>query len=94
MKGKRTAQALIDEIDLLRTDHSPSEIIEQMVGRMSRRTVYRIIAKLKAEDEKRKLRIGNQGSDTRVQIFPPTFGALGRFDGRKLSFFFIYYVEK
>jgi hypothetical protein len=80
MKGKRTAQALIDEIDLLRTDHSPSEIIEQMVGRMSRRTVYRIIAKLKAEDEKRKLKEEEQ---FRESMYQQTTSRLKNWQSRK-----------
>ncbi len=54
MKGKRTDRKLIDEIDILRTDHSPSQIIKKMTGRMSKRTVYRLLSKLKAEDEERK----------------------------------------
>ena len=54
MKGKRTDSKLIEEIDILRTGHSPSEIIKKMDRRMSRRTVYRILSKLKAEEEERK----------------------------------------
>jgi len=53
MKGKRTDSKLIEEIDILRTDHSPSQIIKKMAGRMSKRTVYRILSKLKAAEKER-----------------------------------------
>ena len=51
MRGKRTDSKLIDVIAILRATHSPSEIIEKMASRMSKRTVYRILAKLRARDE-------------------------------------------
>jgi DNA polymerase III gamma/tau subunit len=60
MKGRRTDLKLIDEIDILRTNHSPSQIIKKMVGRVSKRSVYRILSKLKAEDEKQKMEEAEQ----------------------------------
>jgi len=51
---------VIAEIDELLKLHRPAEIVAIMAGRLPRRTVYRIIGKLKAEDEKRKLEEAEQ----------------------------------
>jgi hypothetical protein len=54
-KGKKIPQELIDQIDLLRISCSPPKIIEIMKGRVSPRSVYRILQRLKlADDEKRR----------------------------------------
>jgi hypothetical protein len=55
MRGKKTDRELIAEIAELLKLHRPADIVMFMAGRLPRRTVYRIIANLKAEDEKRKL---------------------------------------
>jgi hypothetical protein len=53
-KGKKITQELIDEIDRLRMSCSPPKIIEVMRGRVSARSVYRTLEKLKLADEKRR----------------------------------------
>lgn len=40
----------LEEIRRLRERHEPSEIVALMAGRMSRRTVYRILGRLRKED--------------------------------------------
>jgi hypothetical protein len=60
MRGKKTDRELIAEIAELLKLHRPADIVMFMAGRLPRRTVYRIIAKLKAEDEKRKLEEAEQ----------------------------------
>ena len=55
MRGKKTDRKVIDEIAELLTLHRPADIVTIMAGRLPRRTLYRIIGKLKEEDEKRKL---------------------------------------
>ena len=54
-KGKRISRALIDEIDKLRMSYRPPQIIEVMQGRVSPRSVYRILERLKKDDELRKI---------------------------------------
>jgi hypothetical protein len=53
-KGKKIPQELIDEIDRLRMSCSPPKIIEVMKGRVSPRSVYRILQRLKLADEERR----------------------------------------
>jgi hypothetical protein len=53
-KGKKIPQELIDEIDRLRMSCSPPKIIEVMKGRVSARSVYRILQRLKFADEERR----------------------------------------
>lgn len=53
-KGKRIPQELIDEIDRLRLSYPPPKIIEIMKGRVSPRSVYRILRRLKLADEERR----------------------------------------
>ncbi len=55
MRGKKTDGKLITEIAELLKLHRPADIVTIMAGILPRRTLYRIIAKLKAEDEKRKI---------------------------------------
>jgi hypothetical protein len=52
-KGKRISKELIDEIDRLRMSCSPPQIIEIMQGRVSPRSVYRILRRLRLADEER-----------------------------------------
>ena len=52
-KGKRISRELIGEIDMLRMSCSPPRIIEIMKGRVSARSVYRILQRLKLADEER-----------------------------------------
>ena len=59
MRGKKTDGKLIAEIAELLKLHRPAEIVTIMAG-LPRRTLYRIIAKLKAEDEKRKFEEAEQ----------------------------------
>jgi hypothetical protein len=55
MRGKKTDRKVIAEIAELLKLHRPADVVAVMAGRLPRRTVYRLIAELKAEDEKRKL---------------------------------------
>ena len=51
MKGKRTDPKLVEEIHKLRRVHRPEEIVKMMDGRVNRRTAYRILERLRREDE-------------------------------------------
>ena len=53
-KGQKIPQELIDEIDQLRMSCSPPKIIQNMKGRVSPRSVYRILQRLKVADEERR----------------------------------------
>ena len=53
MQGKRTDPQLVDEIRQLRRAHRPAEIVRIMDGRLHRRTVYRVLERLRREDEER-----------------------------------------
>ncbi len=53
-KGKRISKELIDEIDRLRVSYRPPQIIEIMKGRVSPRSVYRILQRLRLADEERR----------------------------------------
>ena len=55
MRGKKTDGELIAEIAELLKLHRPADVVAMTAGSLPRRTVYRIIAKLRAEDERRKL---------------------------------------
>ena len=56
MRGRKTDKILISEIaELLKQRHRPAEIVRIMAERLPRRTVYRIIANLKMEAERRRL---------------------------------------
>jgi len=59
-KGKRISRELIDEIDRLRMSCSPPRIIKIMKGRVSARSVYRILRRLKEEDEIRNRELAEQ----------------------------------
>ena len=54
MKGKRTDPQLVEVIRQLRRMHRPAEIVKMMEGRLHRRTVYRILKRLRREDEERR----------------------------------------
>jgi hypothetical protein len=54
MQGKRTDPQSVDEIRQLRRVHRPAEIVRMMDGRLNRRTVYRILERLRCEDEERR----------------------------------------
>jgi hypothetical protein len=51
MKGKKTDPQLVEVIRQLRRMHRPAEIVKIMDGRLHRRTVYRILERLRREDE-------------------------------------------
>ena len=53
MKGKKTDPQLVHEIRKLRLAHRPAEIVRIMEGRLHRRTIYRILERLRREDEER-----------------------------------------
>jgi hypothetical protein len=53
MKGEKTSPHLVDEIRQLRRLHRPAEIVRLMAGRLHQRTVYRILERLRREDEER-----------------------------------------
>jgi hypothetical protein len=54
MRGKKTDPRLVDEIRELRRVNRPAEIVRMMDGRLHRRTVYRILARLRREEEERR----------------------------------------
>jgi hypothetical protein len=54
MRGKRTDPRLVDEIRRLRLAHRPAEIVRMLDGRLNRRTVYRVLERLRREDEEQR----------------------------------------
>jgi hypothetical protein len=54
LKGQKTDPRLVEEIRKLRRVHRPAEIVKIMDGRVNRRTVYRILERLRREDEERR----------------------------------------
>ena len=80
MRGKKTDRELIAEIAELLKLHRPADVVTIMAGRLPRRTVYRIIAKLKAEDEKRKLKEEEQ---FRESMYQQTTSRLENWQSRK-----------
>jgi hypothetical protein len=60
MQGKRTDPQLVDEIRELRQAHRPAEIVRMMDGRLHRRTVYRILERLRLEDEIRRRELAKE----------------------------------
>ena len=54
MRGKRTDIQLVEVIRQLRRMHRPAEIVKIMEGQLHRRTVYRILKRLRREDEERR----------------------------------------
>ncbi len=68
MRGKRTDGELIAEIAELLKLHRPADIVTIMAGRrLPRRTAYRIIGKLRAEDEKLRLEEAEQFRESMLQ---------------------------
>jgi len=60
MQGKKSDPQLVDEIRSLRPAHRPAEIVRIMDGRLNRRTVYRILERLRREDEIRRRELAEQ----------------------------------
>jgi hypothetical protein len=60
LRGKKTDRKLIAEVAELLKLHRPADVVAMMGGRLPRRTVYRLIAELKTEDERRKLEEAEQ----------------------------------
>ena len=55
MRGKKTPEHLIDEVRQLRKSYPAAEVVKRMANRgLPRRTTYRLLAKLKREDEERR----------------------------------------
>jgi hypothetical protein len=80
MRGKKTDRKVIAEIAELLKLHRPAHIVTIMAGRLPRRTVYRLIAELKAEDEKRKLKEEEQ---FRESMYQQTTSRLENWQSRK-----------
>jgi hypothetical protein len=83
MRGKKTDGKVIAEIAELLKLHRPADIVTIMAGRWMTKGNWRRrnSSGSRCNSGLRViLSIWNQGSDTRVQICPPTFGASGRFD--------------
>jgi hypothetical protein len=53
MRGRKTPEHLIDEIRRLRKAYPAAEVVRIMTGKLPRRTVYRILERLRREDEER-----------------------------------------
>ena len=60
MKGKKTDPRLVEVIRQLRRMHRPAEIVKMMEGRLHRRTVYRILERLRRKDEERNRELAEQ----------------------------------
>ena len=60
MKGKKTDPQLVEVIRQLRRMHRPAEIVKMMEGRLHRRTVYRILERLRRKDEERNRELAEQ----------------------------------
>ena len=60
MKGKKIDPQLVEVIRQLRRMHRPAEIVKMMEGRLHRRTVYRILERLRREDEERNRELAEQ----------------------------------
>jgi hypothetical protein len=52
MRGQKTDPRIVDQINLLRKMHRANEIVRVMEGQVSRRTVYRILWRLRERDAK------------------------------------------
>jgi len=59
-RGKRIPKELIDEIDQLRMSCSVPKIIKVMKGRVSARSVYRILQRLKLADEEKRRKLADR----------------------------------
>ena len=53
MRGRKTPEHLIDEIRRLRKAYPAAEVVRRMADKLPRRTVYRILERLRREDEER-----------------------------------------
>ena len=53
MRGRKTPEHLIEEVRRLRKAHPAAEVVKLMAGKLPRRTVYRILERLRREDEER-----------------------------------------
>ena len=53
MRGRKTPEYLIDEIRRLRKVYPAAEVVRRMADKLPRRTVYRILERLRREDEER-----------------------------------------
>ena len=53
MRGRKTPEYLIDEVRRLRKAYPAAEVVRRMAGKLPRRTVYRILARLRRENEER-----------------------------------------
>jgi len=60
MKGKKIDPQLVEVIRQLRRMHRPAEIVKMMEGRLHRRTVYRILERLRRKDEERNRELAEQ----------------------------------
>jgi len=54
MRGKKTDPQLVDEIRELRWAYRPAGIVRMMAGRLHRRTVYRVLERLRREEEEKR----------------------------------------
>jgi hypothetical protein len=79
LRGRRTDGKLNGEIAELLKIHRPADVVAVMAG-LPRRTLYRIIAKLKAEDEKRKIEKREQ---FRESMYQQTTSRLKNYQSRK-----------
>ena len=53
MRGRKTPEYLIDEVQELRKAYPAAEVVKLMADKLPRRTVYRILERLRREDEER-----------------------------------------
>ena len=53
MRGRKTPEHLIDQIRRLRQAYPAAEVVKRMADKLPRRTVYRVLGRLRREDEER-----------------------------------------
>ena len=60
LERQKTDPRLVDEIRQLRRVHRPVEIVRMMDGRLNRRTLYRILERLRGEEEELRRELAEQ----------------------------------
>lgn len=61
MRGRKNPEYLIEEVRQLRQAYPAAEVVMRMTGKSPRRTVYRILERLRQEDEKRVKKATEKG---------------------------------
>ncbi len=67
MRGKKTSKIIVDKIDRLRKECSPSEVVKRLDGRLPKRTIYRILKRLRNRDEEKAREAERQICESKQQ---------------------------